>query len=168
MKRFLAVQNIIHLKKRLDAEDDPERRAIIERLLTCEEELLLLDEPKLSGRLPSLVRSPDICGGPTPRLVPTQEQSRWAHTISSDVDFDHRRCPDCEGLMRLVYVQPRQLHRDDGYDVHHYRCENCLNGSRFVFERPSGEDRHASLVQIGQSIADSQRAARKVSRSGKR
>src|SRR5579864_1693438 len=97
MKRFLAVQNIIYLRKRLESENDPKRRAIIGRLLTCEEALLLLDPHKLSGGLPNIIRSPDICGGPTPPLAPTQSEARWAHTISAETDFDHRPCPDCEG-----------------------------------------------------------------------
>jgi len=145
MKRFLAIQNIIHLKKRLESESDPKRREIIERLLTCVEALLLLDRQKLSAKMPFIVRSPEIRGDSTPPLAPAQSRAPWTQTVSADTDFDHRRCPICEGLMRLVYVQPHQLHRDDGYDIHQYRCEACLNRSRFVLQRPLGaqwKERH--------------------------
>lgn len=167
MKRFLAVQNIVHFKKRLEIENDPKRRAIIERLLTDEEALLLLDEHKLSGKMPDLVRSPDICGGPTPRLAPSSASPRPV-TASTSADFDHRRCPDCEGLMRLAYLQPHALHRDDGYDVHHYRCENCLNSSRFVLERRSDEDRPATFVRVKRGARNSRHRASTDSRSSRR
>jgi hypothetical protein len=155
------------LKKRLDAEGDPKRRAIIERLLVYEEALLLLDQHKLSGKMPFIVRSPDICGGPTPRLMPASVPSPKS-TTSADADFDHRRCPDCERLMRLVYLQPHQLHRDNGYDVYHYRCESCLNTSRFVLDRNSDEHRPAAFLQTRHAVAKSAPAAGNASRSGKR
>ncbi len=166
MKRFLAVQNIIHLKKRLEAENDPRQRAIIEHLVNCEEALLLLNEHKLSGRVPDLVRSPDIFGGPTPRLVPTSAAPSLADGGSEGTDFDHRRCPSCERQMRLVYIQPREPSHDDGYDVHHYHCETCHNGSRFVFERHCDEPRPASLDPIRQ-VAKDRGATRHAYRSGK-
>ena len=151
MKRFLAIQNIIQLKRQLEGEADPKRRTVIERLLSDEEAVLLLSENKLSGRIPFLAPSPGICGGPTPRLVPSVS-SRSGSVNPESADFDHRQCPNCEALMRLVYIQPRELHRDDGYDVHHFRCENCLNSSRFVFERNLGERLPASDAQSVEEI----------------
>ena len=52
-------------------------------------------------------------------------------------NFDFRSCPSCEQPMRLCAVEPRRLHRDDGYERHTYRCDACANVSRFVFELPS-------------------------------
>jgi len=53
------------------------------------------------------------------------------------VDFDHRRCPVCDTPMKLTSVAPRRPDRDDGFEHHVYRCEECSNVSRFVFEAPS-------------------------------
>jgi hypothetical protein len=52
-------------------------------------------------------------------------------------DFDHRKCPNCAGsTMRLARVEPHSLDREDGYERHVYRCSECANVSRFVFEVP--------------------------------
>ena len=39
--------------------------------------------------------------------------------------------------MRLAFIGPRRLDREDAYERHLYRCDLCGNDSRFVFERPS-------------------------------
>jgi len=52
-------------------------------------------------------------------------------------EFDYRTCPRCELGMRLTFVEPRWLHREDAYEQHLYRCGGCGNSSRFVFELPS-------------------------------
>ena len=52
-------------------------------------------------------------------------------------DFDHRACPICARVMRLAYVEPRRTAFEDGYERHEYRCVECENVSRFVFEVPS-------------------------------
>jgi len=39
--------------------------------------------------------------------------------------------------MRLALVEPRRLYREDDYERHIYRCGDCANTSRFVFELPS-------------------------------
>ncbi len=50
-------------------------------------------------------------------------------------DFDHRKCPNCEGsTMRLTRVEPHRADVEDGYERHVYRCAECTNVSRFVFE----------------------------------
>jgi hypothetical protein len=36
--------------------------------------------------------------------------------------------------MRLVLVEPRQPTGQDGYERHLYRCTDCENVSRFIFE----------------------------------
>lgn len=48
--------------------------------------------------------------------------------------FDHRQCPVCSSIMRLVLVEPRQPTGQDGYERHLYRCTDCENVSRFIFE----------------------------------
>jgi hypothetical protein len=145
MKRFLAIQNIIALKHQLDGEDDPSRRSIIERLIEDEEAMLLLNPHKLSGNVPFLSPSPDVCGGSTPRLTPSNGLP-WHDAAATAPEFDHRRCPGCDAAMRLVYIQPRELHRDDGYDVHQYRCEACRNESRFVLGRNSRDGVAGSAI----------------------
>jgi len=52
-------------------------------------------------------------------------------------DFDHRRCPRCDELMRLSSVQPRTWYGEPDYEQHTYQCDACGNLSRFVFELPS-------------------------------
>jgi RNase P subunit RPR2 len=52
-------------------------------------------------------------------------------------EFDHRRCPRCDELMRLSEVEPRMLFREPEYEQHTYCCQACGNLSRFVFELPS-------------------------------
>ena len=161
MKRFLAIQNIIALQRQLDSEADLARRSIIERLIGDEEAVLLLSPHKLSGKVPFLSPSPNICGeSSTPRLRPSHGP-HW-HEVTRGRDFDHRRCPDCDGAMRLVYIQPRQLHRDDGYDVHHYHCEVCQNDSRFVLERNSRAGLAASIVRKPQTRSRDQSTARRA------
>lgn len=39
--------------------------------------------------------------------------------------------------MRLAFIGPRRLDREDAYERHLYRCDACGNDSRFVFELPS-------------------------------
>ena len=36
--------------------------------------------------------------------------------------------------MRLIAVEPHCSDRDDGFEKHLYRCDDCGNLSRFVFE----------------------------------
>jgi hypothetical protein len=54
-------------------------------------------------------------------------------------NFDHRQCPNCDTLMRLISIEPHRPDRDDGFERHLYRCDNCLNLSRFIFEKPPRE-----------------------------
>ena len=50
-------------------------------------------------------------------------------------DFDHRTFPNCTGrTMRLTRVEPHSPDREDGYERHVYRCAECANVSRLVFE----------------------------------
>src|SRR6185369_127277 len=113
MRYFLAVQNIVQLQKQLEAESDPKQRSIIERLLLNQEAALLPGMHKLSAKLPFLLPSPDIGAGPTPSFAPTATSPRGSRETLTSTDFDHRRCPNCESLMRIAYIQPHQLHRDD-------------------------------------------------------
>jgi hypothetical protein len=46
--------------------------------------------------------------------------------------FDHRRCPVCSSIMRLVLLEPRRPTGQDGYERHVYRCTECENVSRFI------------------------------------
>ncbi len=57
--------------------------------------------------------------------------------MSNISEFDHRACPDCGTAMRLAFIGPRRLDREDAYERHLYRCDACGNDSRFVFELPS-------------------------------
>jgi len=52
-------------------------------------------------------------------------------------ELDYRTCPRCELGRRLIFVEPRQIHREDAHERHLYRCGGCGNDSRFVFELPS-------------------------------
>jgi DNA-directed RNA polymerase subunit RPC12/RpoP len=64
------------------------------------------------------------------------ENMRGSMTDSTS-EFDYLTCPRCELGMRLAFVEPRRLHREDAYERHLYRCGGCGNDSHFVFELPS-------------------------------
>ncbi|KRR21455.1 hypothetical protein CQ14_07400 [Bradyrhizobium lablabi] len=56
-------------------------------------------------------------------------------SIAMPSDFDHRKCPNCAGsIMCLIRVEPHHPDSEDGYERHSYRCAECANVSRFVFE----------------------------------
>ena len=52
MRQFIAIENIVHLKRRLEIEIDPKQRAIIEQLLLREEAELASHRSKLCAREP--------------------------------------------------------------------------------------------------------------------
>ncbi len=52
MRQFIAIENIVHLKRQLEIEADPKQRAIIERLLFREEAELASYRSKLCAREP--------------------------------------------------------------------------------------------------------------------
>ena len=58
-----------------------------------------------------------------------------------NTSFDPSRCPNCGATMRLARVEPRPVGRAHEFERHVYRCEDCENISRFVFDRMSTADR---------------------------
>lgn len=48
--------------------------------------------------------------------------------------FDHARCPVCDGLMRIMLVEPRNVAHVDHLERHTYACDACHNVSRFTVD----------------------------------
>ena len=49
--------------------------------------------------------------------------------------------------MRLTCIEPHSRDREDGYERHVYRCAECANVSRFVFEAAPGGKRPRRLLR---------------------